>query len=195
MAGRRAAAGLVLAALGLTVAGCGLGGTKTVSVTRTQTVTTTRTVTTTSSATSADPCTGAQLTGVFTLVPGSAGAGQIEYALTLKNVSHSPCSLHGIPKATLLGATGSELPTHITAAGRGKSRGVVLQGGASAVADARFSPDVTGQGDSQTGTCQPQAHTLQVSPDGGGVADAGIKPPTSVCEQGTLHFEPFGYAG
>jgi hypothetical protein len=31
-------------------------------------------------------------------------------------------------------------------------------------------------------------------PNGGGVLDASIKPPTSVCQQGTLNFESFGYA-
>jgi hypothetical protein len=36
---------------------------------------------------------------------------------------------------------------------------------------------------------------LQVSPPGGGVMDAAIKPPTSVCEQGTLSFAAFDYAG
>jgi hypothetical protein len=63
------------------------------------------------------------------------------------------------------------------------------------VAQARFSPTVAGQGDSQSAVCQPAAHTLQFSPRGGGVVDAPIKPPTSVCEQGTLNFEAFGYAG
>jgi Domain of unknown function (DUF4232) len=194
MAGRRAGTGLVLAALGLTAAGCGLGGTKTVTVTQTHTVTTTRTVTTSGSA-SAKPCTGGQLAGNFTLVPGSAGAGQIVYALTLKNTSSSPCSLRGIPQATLLGATGAALPTHVRAGGAGGTRRVVLQPGASAVAQARFSPTVAGQGDSLSGPCQPVAHTLQVATVGGGVTDAAIRPPTSVCEQGTLNFEAFDYAG
>jgi len=36
---------------------------------------------------------------------------------------------------------------------------------------------------------------LQVNPDGGGATDAAIKPPTSVCQRGTLNFERFGYAG
>jgi hypothetical protein len=196
MAGRRAATGLVLAAVALTAAGCGLGGGgKTVTVTRTHTVTTTRTVTTPGSGTSAKPCTGEQLTGTFALVPGSAGAGQIEYALTVKNASHTPCSLQGIPKAILLAASGGTLQTHITSAGPGGASRVVLQPGASAAADARLSPDVAGPGDSQSGTCQPQAHTLQVTPNGGGVTDAAIKPPTSVCEQGSLNFKAFGYAG
>jgi Domain of unknown function (DUF4232) len=195
MAGRRAAAGLVFTALGLTVAGCGLGSTKTVTVSHGQTVTTTVTVTTTSSRTSATPCTGQQLSGTFVLVPGSAGAGQIEYGLTLTNTSHSACYVRGIPKATLLGASAAALPTHVTAGGDGAPARVVLEPGASAVAHARFSPDVPGQGDSQSGACQPQAHTLQVMPNGGGVTDAAIRPATSVCEQGTLNFETLGYAG
>jgi hypothetical protein len=193
MVGRRARTGLVLAALGLTAAGCGLGSTKTVTVVETHTSTTTRTVTTNGA--SAKPCTGGQLAGNFSLVPGSAGAGQIVYALTLKNTSSSPCALRGIPHGTLLGATGAALPTHVTAGGDGGTRRVVLQPGASAVAQARFSATVAGQGDSQSGTCQPEAHTLQVTPVAGGVTDAAIKPPTSVCEQGTLNFESFDYAG
>ncbi len=196
MAGRHAAAGLVVATVALTGAGCGLGGgTKTVTVTSTRTVTTTQTTTTTGSGASAGPCTGQQLTGTFVLVPGSAGAGQVEYALAVKNTSHSPCALRGIPRATLLGVSGTALPTHVTSAGTGGASRIVLQPGASAVADARLSPDVAGQGDSQSGTCQPQAHTLQVTPNGGGVMDAAIRPPTSVCEQGSLNFKTFGYAG
>jgi len=193
MAGRRVAAGLVLAAVALTAAGCGLvGGSKTVTVVGTTTVTTTQTITTTGSVASAKPCAGTDLAVVFTLVPGSAGAGQIAYALTAKNSSPSPCSVHGVPQGTLLGATGTALPTHVTGTG---GRRIVLPPGATAVAQARFSPDVAGDGDSQSGACQPQAHTFQLTTGGGGVTEAAIKPPTSVCERGTLHFEPFGYAG
>jgi hypothetical protein len=195
MVGRCAGAGLVVAALGLTVAGCGLGGTKKVTITQIQTVTSTKTVTTTGSPEAAKACTGGQLAGSFTLVPGSAGAGQIVYELTLKNTSRAACSLRGIPHGTLLGATGAALPTHVRAGGAGTTRRVVLQPGASAVAQARFSSTVPGQGDSQSGTCQPTAQTLQIAATGGGVTDAAIKPSTSVCEQGTLNFEPFDYAG
>jgi uncharacterized protein DUF4232 len=195
MAGRRATTGLVLTAVALTAAGCGLHATKKIIVTQTQTITTTLTLTTTGSSTAAKPCTGEQLTGTFALVPGSAGAGQIGYVLTEKNASRSSCYVHGVPRATLLGATGATLPTHIRAAGPAGVGRVVLQPGASAVADARFSPDVAGQGDSQSGTCQPVAHTLQVTADGGGVTDAPVRPPTSVCEQGSLNFKPYDYAG
>ena len=37
-------------------------------------------------------------------------------------------------------------------------------------------------------------HTA-LTAEGGGVTEAAIKPPTSVCQQGTLKFEAFDYAG
>jgi Protein of unknown function (DUF4232) len=194
MAGRRTAAGLVLASVGLTAAGCLGAATKTVTAADTQTVTITRKVTTTESVTAAKPCSGTELAAMFSVVPNSAGAGQVAYMLTVKNSSHIACSLQGAPKATLLSETGTALPTHVKAE-RGRGRKLVLPPGASALAQARFSPDVAGDGDSQSGSCQPQAHTLELSAEGGGVAEAPIKPPTSVCEQGTLNFEAFSYAG
>ena len=194
MAGRRAGAGLVLAVVGLTAAGCLGAGTKTVSVIHTQTVTSTETVTTTGSVSSARPCQGTDLTAVFTLIPNSAGAGQIAYALTVKNSSQSPCWVQGIPKGTLLGANGTVLPTNVKGSG-GTGRRIVLPPGASATAQARFSPDVAGDGDSQSGSCQPPAHTFQLTAQGVSVTEAAIKPPTSVCQRGTLNFEAFGYTG
>jgi hypothetical protein len=165
-----------------------------VTVTQAETITTTATVTTTASVSGAKPCSGTQLAAVFVEVPNSAGAGQIAYALRVRNTSGTACVVHGIPKGTLLGANGTALPTQVKAAGA-EGKQVVLPSGASARAQARFSPDVSGEGDSQSGACQPQAHTFQLTTDGGGVTEAAIKPPTSVCEQGTLHFEAFGYAG
>jgi hypothetical protein len=191
VAGRRAAAGLVLAVVGLSASGCLGGATKTVTVIRTQS--STETVTTTGSVSAARPCQGTDLTAVFALIPNSAGAGQIAYALMVKNSSQSPCWVQGIPKGTLLGANGTVLPTNVKGSGGG--RRIVLPPGASATAQARFSPDVAGAGDSQSGACQPQAHTFQLTAQGVSVTEAAIKPPTSVCQRGTLNFEPFGYAG
>jgi hypothetical protein len=151
-------------------------------------------VTTTGSVAGAKPCQGTDLSAAFVQVPNSAGAGQIAYTLMVKNTSQGPCSVQGTPKGTLLGATGTALPTNVKASGAGGKR-VVLPHGASATAQARFSPDVAGQGDSQSGACQPQAHTFQLAAPGGGVTEAAIRPPTSVCERGTLNFEAFGYAG
>jgi hypothetical protein len=192
---RGAAAGLALAAVALSAAGCGIGGsTKTITVvhvhtrTATVTVTTTMAATTTSAATTA--CTGAQLSGAFKEAPGGGGAGQIEYILTLTNTSSTACTVASPPKAVLFDSSGSQLPTHVTPL-YGTGPTVTVASGGSAKATVRFSPDVPGTGDSQSGACQPKAYTLRVIPRGGGTVGAPVKPPTSVCERGTLQFEPF----
>jgi hypothetical protein len=43
------------------------------------------------------PCIGANLAGTFGEVPGSAGAGNITYALRLRNTSSASCFVSGIP--------------------------------------------------------------------------------------------------
>jgi hypothetical protein len=154
------------------------------------TVTVTRTVTTTATSAATSSCTGDQLSGTFKESAGGGGAGQIEYILTLTNTSQTSCTLSGKPVAVLLDQNGSMLPTHVT----GNIVTVLLVNlapGGSAKSTARFSPDVPGAGDSQSGTCQPKAYTLRVTPNGGGTVDAQIKPPTSVCERGTLNFSNF----
>lgn len=183
---------LVAVALVLVVAAC--GGTKTVTVTITQTSTVVKTVTTggtTTSTTAANACSASELSGSFDAVPGSAGAGQITYRLRVENTGSSPCSVQGIPDVLLIGTSGDALPTSPSAEpGQGPGARVVLQPGDSAGADARFSPDVNGTGDSQQGRCQPTATVLRVT-IGGGTLDAPVQPPTSVCERGSLHFRPF----
>jgi hypothetical protein len=183
VAGRRAGAGLALAAVALSAAGCGLGGgsTSTVTTTVTRTVTVTRTIT--QPATSATACTGSQLAGAFGLVAGSGGAGQIAYSLTVTNTSSAACTLT-IREVVLLDVSGSSLPTKTF----GALPSGVLGPGTAASSTARFSPDIPGTGDSQSGACQPKARTLRITTAGGGTVDAPVKPATSVCEQGTLTF-------
>ena len=180
---------LALALLGV-AAGC--GGTKTVTETATVVQTTTVRVTTeqtTTPSAAANACTGDAMSGSFAGIPGSAGAGQISYKLTVKNASPVACFVSGLPNAQLLGLGGADLPTNVTAAqpGTATAARIVLQPGDSASATARFSPDVNGVGDNTNGTCQPKASTLRVAL-GGAPLDAPISPPTSVCEQGSLHF-------
>jgi hypothetical protein len=166
-----------------------------VTVGHAHTVTITETVTTTGSVTATKPCTGTQLAATFTLIPNSAGAGQIAYALNVRNSSDASCWVRGVPSGMLLAENGTGLPTQIGASDN-QGKQVVLPPGASATAQARFSPDVASDGDSQSGACQPQAHTFELkTPGNGGVTEAPIKPPTSVCQQGTLHFKAFDYAG
>ena len=117
---------------------------------------------------------------------GSAGAGQITYVLKLTNSSSAACSLSGFPQLLLLDANGSQLPTHAAPEPGAGAKTVTLKPGGSASYEARFSPDVSGTGDAPSGQCQPTASTLRVTPTGGGTVDAPIKPPTPVCEQGSL---------
>jgi hypothetical protein len=137
----------------------------------------------------APQCTAAGLTGTFSAVPGSAGAGNIVYALRLKNTSSSACTVTGIPGLTLLGRYGKKLPTHPAPAHPGALTAVLvtLAPGKSARATARFSPDVPGPGEPTSGRlCEPVAYTLVVRPNGGGTLRAPIRPPTSVCEHGGM---------
>ena len=178
MAGRRAGAGLALAAIALSAAGCFGGSTTTVTTTVTQTDTVTTTITHSAAPT---PCYGGQLVGTFNLVPGSQGAGQVSYLLTLKNTSQTACTVTGLPAGvTLEDVNKTSLPTQVT--GSPSSTVVTLQPGDSATATARFSPDVT----SQNGKCQPKAYRIEVNP-GAGITEMDVKPPESVCD-GTLNF-------
>ena len=139
-------------------------------------------------------CKGSQLSGRFNGVLGSAGAGNISYKLTLKNLSNVKCQISGLPQGTLLGKTGKVLPTHITAEfPQGLTAILVrLSPGHSTTATARFSPDVPGPGEPASGrNCEPVAYTLRVSAPGGGTTLARIVPPTSVCEHGSLRFSAY----
>lgn len=141
------------------------------------------------SAALAPPCTAARLAGTFAAVPGSAGAGNIVYALRLKNTSRATCTVTGIPDVTLLDGRGRRLPTHPSAAHPGALTAVLvrLAPGQSAKATVRFSPDVPGPGEPVSGRrCEPVAYTLLVRPNGGGTLRAPIRPPTSVCEHGSM---------
>jgi hypothetical protein len=173
---------VALAAVALSAAGCSIGGgSGTTTVTVTRTVTVTQTVTSASGAPAS--CQANQVTGDFSLAPGSEGAGQVAYTLTLRNTSQAPCSLT-VKKLILADASGAPLPTRAF----GATPNGLLAPGASASAKARFSPDVPSKGDSQSGSCQPKAYALTVEMSDGFPVNAPVKPPTSVCGQGTLTF-------
>jgi hypothetical protein len=141
-------------------------------------------------------CRGAQLAGTFAVVPGSAGAGNITYALRLKNVSASSCTVTGLPQGTLLGRARNALPTRVRAAFPGALSAILvtLPPGRSTRATARFSPDVPGTGEQMIGRCEPPAWWFRVAGQGGGTTLVKVAPPTSVCEHGQLSFSAYGRA-
>src|SRR5205085_3176052 len=118
------------------------------------------------------PCTAGALRGSFAVVPGSAGAGNIVYALRLHNVSQATCTLTGLPQVRLVDKLHKPLPTHATAAHPGQLTAILVRvaPGGWASASARFSPDVPGVGEGSTGPCERTARALRVSAPGHGMA-------------------------
>jgi hypothetical protein len=139
------------------------------------------------------PCTAAQLSGTFKAVPGSPGAGNIVYALRVKNTSAHTCYVTGIPGVTLLDRRNRKLPTHPRPSQPGALTAVLvtLAPGKSTTATARFSPDVPGTGEQTIGQCEPKTYWLRVAPNGGGTLRAPIQPPTPVCEHGGMTWTVF----
>ncbi len=140
----------------------------------------------------ASPCSAADMSGLFYAIQGSAGAGQITYALRLRNRSIHACFVSGLPRLQLLGRTGKLLPTRVWPAHPGAlaTIRVVLAPGKYAVATARFSPDAPGVGEQVKGPCEPKAFRARVWPPGGGTGSfvVLVSPPTPVCEKGRLVF-------
>jgi hypothetical protein len=138
-------------------------------------------------------CRGAQLAGAFAAVSGSAGAGNITYALKLKNVSHSTCAVTGLPLGVLLNVARKPLPTHVRAAfPQGLSAILVtLAPGHWTRATARFSPDVPGPGEQSPDRCEPVAWWFRVAGQGGGQTTIKVIPRTSVCEHGRMFFSAY----
>jgi hypothetical protein len=136
------------------------------------------------------PCTGAMLSGTFSVITGSAGAGNIVYALRLRNQTTKPCFVSGLAGLRLLGKTGRPLPTRVEPAFRQGLTAVrvVLRPGARAKATARFSPDVPGPNEPTAGRqCEPTAYRARMTPPpGGGTLTAPVSPPTPVCSHGYM---------
>jgi Tfp pilus assembly protein FimT len=148
--------------------------------------------------TRAASCAGSQLAGSFSVVRGSAGAGNITYKLVLKNVSSRECVVTGLPQGRLLGKAGKPLPTHVKAAfPQGLTAILVhLAPGATTFATARFSPDVPGVGEPAAGTkCEPTSWWFRVTGQGGGTTKVKLAPPTPVCEHGRLLFSAYSVKG
>jgi hypothetical protein len=141
------------------------------------------------------PCKGGALTGSFRVDPNSAGAGNIVYTLRLLNVSHATCFVSGIPGLQLLDRHGKKLPTNARPSFPGALTAIMvaLAPGKSAKASARFSPDVPGPGEQHPGACEATSYKLRVTPNGKGSVVVPIRPPTPVCEHGTMSFSALSF--
>ena len=134
-------------------------------------------------------CASSSLAAQMKVIRGSAGAGNIEYRLLLRNTGNATCTVSGHPGLRLLGAAGTALPTHVTPVPPGVTAALIgLAPGRSAAVTLRFSPDVPGVGEQTTGQCEATAHRVRVTlaSPGHGTLSAAILPPTPVCEHGGM---------
>jgi hypothetical protein len=137
-------------------------------------------------------CHTSDLTGSFTVVRGSAGAGNIVYNLDLKNTSSHPCTVYGYPGMQLLDAQHKPLPTTVQRSPIVAKTYVTLIPNGDASASARFSPDVPGPGEPVSGACEPTAaYTEITAPDETTQLVTAVSPPTSVCEHGSMQVSAF----
>jgi hypothetical protein len=141
------------------------------------------------------PCRGSDLSAVFRVVPGSAGAGNIVYILRIRNRSAHACFVSGLAAVRLLDRAGHALPTHFIAEHPGQQMTVrvVLRPGGYAAASARFSPDVPGVGEPVAGRqCERTAYRIRLTPPPGrGTVSGRMLPASPVCEHGGMTFSVF----
>jgi hypothetical protein len=108
----------------------------------------------------------------------------------VRHVSGPACVVFGLPRIQLLSRLRRPLPTKVIPALRQGllAPRVVIRPGSGARAQARFSPDVPGVGEPVAGrNCERTSYSMRVTvPPGGATFIAPIKPPTPVCEHGTM---------
>jgi hypothetical protein len=129
--------------------------------------------------------------------PRQRGRGEYRLLAPAPDRSRETCIVAGIPAMQLLGRDGRLLPTRVQAATASARMPVLVtvRPRGSAIATARFSPDVPGPGEPTlaSGNCEPTAYRLRVAALGGGTTTVPVSPPTPVCEHGSL--QASAYAG
>jgi hypothetical protein len=153
-------------------------------------------------ATSTSRCHTEDLSGAFTVVRGSQGAGNIVYNIELTNITSHTCTIYGHPGLLLLNAAHGALPTDVMWNSMVADHLITLAPGKSASASARFSPDVPGVGDNPGSgpgwTCEPTAVYTEITPpDETAHLVVPVSPATPVCERGGMSVSAFvaGSAG
>jgi hypothetical protein len=138
------------------------------------------------SATDTPICAAGDLSATFAQIPGSQGAGQVGYMLTLTNHGTAVCEVSGLPKLRLLGGHRAGLPTKASTHPRGTYT-LTIAPNQWAQSRASFTPDVAGRGEPGD-ACEPVAHYLHLVLGGGGGALTAPMDATRVCQHGSMSF-------
>lgn len=135
------------------------------------------------------PCSARGLHAAFRVVAGSSGAGSITYTVRLTNRGPRACDVSGRPGLRLLDVHRAALPTSVTPDRPGTAAALIrLRHGRTAIALARFSPDIPGRGEPASGRCEHVARRVRVSlaSPGSGSLTGAVSPPTPVCDHGRI---------
>ena len=138
-------------------------------------------------------CTTAQMpAGTWRVVPDSQGAGHVAADLTLQNTSTHSCTVAGFPAIALLASNDRTLPSYIVKDTSAAVTTITVAPGAFVHAEMRYSANVPGPGEPQSGQCEPTTvHAQAQLPGDTAWAHITLDSPTPVCEKGELEMKPF----
>jgi len=138
-------------------------------------------------------CTTAEMpSGTWRLVPASEGAGHVAVDIAFQNASGHSCTVTGFPGVSLLASNDRPLPTNVLKDPSYSITTVTVAPGAWVHSEMRFSADMPGPGEPQTGQCEPMTvHALAQLPGDAKWAPVTLDKPTPVCEKGQLQAKPF----
>lgn len=138
-------------------------------------------------------CTTSEMpSGIWKVIPDSQGAGHVAADLAFQNTSGHTCTIAGFPGVSLLASNDHPLPTNVLKNTSLAVTTIKVAPGAWVHAEMRYSPNVPGPGEPQSGQCEPTAvHALGLLPGDSAWTHVTLDNPTTVCEKGELQTKPF----
>ena len=138
-------------------------------------------------------CTTAEMpSGSWRVVPDSQGAGHVAADLAFQNTSGHTCTVAGFPGVSLLASNDHPLPTNVLKDTSVAVTTIKVAPGAWVHSEMRYSPNIPGPGEPQTGQCEPTTvHALALLPGDSAWTHVTLDHPTTVCEKGELQAKPF----
>jgi hypothetical protein len=130
--------------------------------------------------------------GTWRVIPDSQGAGHVAADLAFQNTSGHTCTVAGFPGVSLLASNDHPLPTNVLKDNSGAVTTIKVAPGAWVHSEMRYSPNVPGPGEPDSGQCEPTAvHVLALLPADSAWTHVTLDNPTTVCEKGELQAKPF----
>jgi hypothetical protein len=138
-------------------------------------------------------CTTAEMpSGTWKVVPDSQGAGHVAADLAFQNTSGHTCTIAGFPGLSLLASNDHPLPTNVLKDTSLAVTTIKVAPGAWVHSEMRYSPNIPGPGEPQSGQCEPTAvHALALLPGDSAWTHVTLGNPTTVCEKGEVQAKPF----